>query len=462
MSLRWRWALTLAGVSALAIGVTVVIALLVTQDQLRDQVDESLAARIEIAQRGPLELAGLSRPLPLRPPASRPIVDLDAIVQVIDVSGRPVFSFEGDPALPVSDADLALAGGSGDPILRDIEVDGIHHRMITAPLATSRRPSGSRLTGAVQIAIDISEIDQAIASLEGRLTLIGILAVCGAGIIGYLAARRAVAPIERLTEAAAEVAKTENLHRSLDVTAPGEVGLLASSFATMLESLRNSRSQQKRLVADASHEFRTPLTALRTTLETLRRRWDDVNDQQRSELLEAALDEVGELSVIATELVDLATDATRSAEAEVKTDLAELAERVADRYRTRTGREIPVRAIDAASVTVRSAQIERAIGNLIDNAVKWSSAPDPIEVIVDGSSLLVRDHGPGIPPDDLAHVFERFFRSDDARGMPGSGLGLAIVEHVIASHGGTVSARNHHEGGAEVGFTLPASSESQE
>lgn len=456
MSLRWRWALTLASVAALATGATIAMALVITRDQLRDQVDESLLNRVETAQHSPMRLMGES-PGPLaNRPGPAPVVDLDAVVQVIDRSGTVAFRFEGDPQLPVSEEEKALASAPGRPILRDIWIGDTQYRMVTAHLERPGRLGVNREIGAVQIAIDISDIDEAVTSLVGRLVLIGLLAVSGAGLLGYLVARSAVTPIEGLTRTAEQVAETEELEASLDTAAPGEVGRLAAAFVKMLESLRRSREQQQRLVADASHEFRTPLTALRTTLETLERRWDDMTEEQRGELLNVALHEVRELSAVATELVDLATDAARSAEPQTEIDLADLAQRVADRYRTRTRRQISVTSNRRAPLLVRPSQIERAVGNLIENADKWSPPGEPILISVDGSRLTVRDFGPGIPEHDLPHIFERFYRSTDARGMPGSGLGLAIVEHVVISHGGSVTARNHPDGGAEVGFILPA------
>jgi two-component system, OmpR family, sensor histidine kinase MprB len=217
--------------------------------------------------------------------------------------------------------------------------------------------------------------------------------------------------------------------------------------------LRSSREQQGRLIADAGHEFRTPLTALRTNLETLVRRGAELTDEQQRELLTAALAESSELADLAAELVDLATDPTLRDEPSVPLDLAELAETVARRYIQRSGLPIHVTG-SAERVNGRWSDLERAVSNLVDNAVKWSPPDAPIEIHLDGSTLSVRDRGPGIPELDLPHVFERFHRSIEARSTPGSGLGLAIVEHIVTTHDGRVFARNRPEGGAEVGFTL--------
>jgi two-component system sensor histidine kinase MprB len=221
----------------------------------------------------------------------------------------------------------------------------------------------------------------------------------------------------------------------------------------MLESLRSSQEQQQRLIADAGHEFRTPLTALRTNIETLLRRSDQLSAEQRDELLAAALDESLQLAALAEELVDLATDSQSPMEETTEIDLAEVAQTVARRFTQRSGVQFQVSGT-SVPVTGRSAQLERALSNLVDNAMKWSPSGAGVEIVVDGRTVSVRDHGPGIPEADLEHIFERFHRSVEARTTPGSGLGLAIVKHIVTAHGGTVFARNLPRGGAEVGFTL--------
>ena len=223
----------------------------------------------------------------------------------------------------------------------------------------------------------------------------------------------------------------------------------------MITALRTSRTQQQRLVADAGHEFRTPLTALRTNLETLQRRRDELSDEQAGELIDAALNESVELTTLATELVDLSTDTATTGEQMQTVDLRDLVAAVVQRYANRTADPIRVEG-SPAQVQVRVSQIERAVSNLLANAVAWNEPGEHIIVRVDGTTVIVQDHGPGIPDIDLPLVFERFHRSDTARGKPGSGLGLSIVRHIVEGHGGSVLARNAGDGGAQVGFTLPS------
>jgi two-component system, OmpR family, sensor histidine kinase MprB len=444
MSLRSRWALTLALVAALAIGLAVTASLVFTESQLRREIDQDLDARAESLPEDVRDL--LRRNSGRFGDRGGRSIRFDAVVQILTPDGQ-VIGFEDAPQLPVGDRERALIENDGRPVLRTVVVDDVRYRMITSHL------DRGRLEGAVQLAVEVSSVDRSIAFLRRRLTVVWIGASLLAGAAGWWLARRAVAPIERLTATAEHVAATEQLDVGLDTSAPAEIGRLAGSFQAMLSTLQSSRIQQRQLASDAGHELRTPLTALRTNLETLRRRDDDLTSEQRRELVDAALTEVGELSTLSAELVDLASDVTRSEETVADVDLGELVGRVADRFRRRTEHEIVVTGA-GSSLSLRPLQMERAVSNLVDNALKWNTTARPVEITVDGPSVTVRDHGPGIPDDDLPHIFERFYRSVEARTTPGSGLGLAIVKLIVESHGGTVSAANHPEGGALVGFTL--------
>lgn len=453
MSLRWRWSIAVAGLAAIAASVMVVVSYVSVERELRDRVDADLLRRVS-AERGPLfDL------MPGRGPfgpgmGGAPPAQLDAVVQVIDGQGSVLFRLEGDPTLPVEDRDLALASGPGPEVLRDVEVGDVPYRMVTSHLElTGGR--GSRVDAAIQVAVDVSDLEAALSSLRLRLTVLGAAAVALSGLAGWLIARRAVRPIERLTDVSTRVATTEQLDADLPLDAPGEVGTLARSMSSMLGSLSASRREQQRLVSDAGHELRTPLTALRTNLETLLRRSAEIDEAQRDELLRAALSEAEELSDLSGELVDLASDVRHSDEPAMDIDLDLLAQEVADRYRRRTGKQIDVRSSGDTTVRGRRSQLDRAVANLVDNAVKWSPTEGRVEIRVVGHSVRVRDQGPGIPEGDLPHVFERFHRAATARTMPGSGLGLSIVEQVIGAHGGTVTASNADDGGAVVGFDLP-------
>lgn len=450
MSLRWRWALTLALVSVSAVALVAVAAGTFTARGLRSEVDRALLERAGTLAR--VSLVDLEGQFPGRPGRLggrlpgllRPLLGLESEVQVIDQDGTVVFAYQDGLPLPVESVDLQVAAGERRATLRTVTLEGTDYRMVTGPLRS----------GAVQLARDLTPVESLVRTLGRRIFWVGLLAAVVAAGAGWWLAGRTVRPIEELTETTERIAGTQDLSARVSVGGDDEVGRLSTSFATMLAALRSSREQQQSLVSDAGHELRTPLTGVRTNLEVLRRR-PELPLEARQELVEAALVEVGELSTLTGELVDLATDATRSQEPPVREPLHELVLPVVERYRRLLDREV-VMSGSGLSVEVRRSQFERALGNLIDNAAKWSPDREPIEVTVDGTGVTVRDRGPGIPEADLHRVFDRFYRAPAARTKPGSGLGLAIVQQTIEANGGEVFARNNPDGGAEVGFVLPA------
>ena len=268
-----------------------------------------------------------------------------------------------------------------------------------------------------------------------------------------MVARGALGPIGRLTKAAEHVAETQELEARIAVERDDEVGRLAASFNHMLAALEESRQQQQRLVHDAGHELRTPLAALRTNIELLARA-DDMPSRERKSLLDDITFELQELSNLVTEVVDAATDADVADEPMVGVALNQLVGRMIERARRRTDLEIRSE-LESFHMVGRRVMLERAVANLLDNAAKWSPAGASIDVSLSDGRLEVRDHGPGIDAEDRPRVFDRFYRSDAARGSPGSGLGRSIVKRVVENHNGFVFAEAAADGGAVVGFQLP-------
>ncbi|MER6899263.1 ATP-binding protein, partial [Amycolatopsis sp. NPDC000740] len=226
-----------------------------------------------------------------------------------------------------------------------------------------------------------------------------------------------------------------------------EVGRLSASFAGMLGRLARARDDQERLVQDAAHELRTPLTSLRTNASVLRR-FEELSPDARNRLLADVDGETRELTHLVTELVELATGQYDDEPLQT-VELREPAERAAARVRRRSGRAIAVDA-DGTTVPGRAKALERAMANLLENAVKFSSGP--VELRVRDGRVEVLDRGPGI--EDADRVFDRFYRAAGARSLPGSGLGLSIVREVALSHGGEAFAGPRDGGGAVVGFTV--------
>ena len=207
-------------------------------------------------------------------------------------------------------------------------------------------------------------------------------------------------------------------------------------------------------MADASHELRTPLTSLRTNLEVLAR-GEGLSAAEREHLLSDVVAELEDMSVLVGDLTELARGSSVD-ETPEDVRLDEIAERAVERARRRAP-ELEFRA-DLQPTIVRgaAARLDRAIGNLLDNAAKFSPAGGLVEMTVADGTVVVRDHGSGIPAEDLPFVFDRFYRSTAGRSLPGSGLGLAIVRQVAESHGGSVTAENAEDGGARFTLRLPA------
>jgi two-component system sensor histidine kinase MprB len=258
-----------------------------------------------------------------------------------------------------------------------------------------------------------------------------------------------------LARAAREVAETRDLSRRIDPGEDGELGGLAKSFNRMMNALQSSVGSQRQLVADASHELRTPLASLRTNIEVLAHS-QRMPVEQRERLLADVVAQLDELTGLVGDLVDLAREAELDPERPLPLRLDRLAEAAVERARARA----PAVRIELESspctVSGSDRDLERALSNLIDNALKWSPEGGVVEIVVSAAGeVTVRDHGPGIDPADLPHVFDRFYRSAAARGLPGSGLGLAIVRRIAEAHGGTVEAETCAGGGTLMRLHLP-------
>ncbi|MEM8707294.1 MAG: ATP-binding protein [Actinomycetota bacterium] len=369
--------------------------------------------------------------------------DADSIVQVLDEDGA-VLGREGG-TLPVSQSDLKLAESPGREEFRTIEIEFDTYRMIT------RHLDGG---GAVQVARQIDETNRILGRLGANLAWIGGGLTVLAALAGWWIARRTTKPLRKLSETAHQIAESQDLSTPIPVSGRDEVGTLAESLETMTDALATSREQQRRLVMDAGHELRTPLTSIRANVEFLDRIGGDADPAQRQEIVRAVTSEVDELSDLITELVELATDSRDDLPTE-RVLLGEVVETAVARFRRRTGRTVQV-GVDDTVVLGRAPMLDRALSNLLLNADKFAPGDEPIEVTAASGSVRVRDHGPGFPPEDLPHVFERFYRATATRTMPGSGLGLAIVAQVVERHGGRVMAANDPDGGAIVGFDLPS------
>ena len=445
MSLRTRLLLTTSAivfvvVIALSVGVSTIVS-----RQLLHEVDKSLNARIEAIASSLLENTQTARRgQRIRNPLTDALMPMrfDTVTQVIDANGS-VFIALGEVDLPITQQVLNIANNPSGGLARStVTIADVRYRMLTVPLVRG---------GALQLAKDISDIERAKSGIRQRLTATGLIGIFVAAIAGWWVARRTAKPIQQLADAAEHIALTQKLDTTLDIRGDREIEQLAASFNTMLGALRLSSEQQKQLVQDASHELRTPLTSLRANTELLER--DTLDAPTRDAILRDIRAEVDELTSLSSELSALASD-QRLVEEPTSVDLAEAAAEVANRASRRTGRTVTVVANEPQVITVRLGQLERALSNLVDNALKFCPTTQPVEIVVNGKRIDVVDHGSGISDADKPLVFDRFYRSAATRALPGSGLGLAIVKQFATDHNATVAVSDTSGGGATVTITF--------
>ena len=444
MSIRTRLMITTSAIVLVVVGVLSIGIYSTFSRQLERQVDNSLDDRVVM-------IADSLRRESLRPNIGRqrnPLNEallptrFDTVTQVIDTTGIVVLAL-GEVELPVTNKTLQIANGPTGMVFRStVTINGDKYRMLTVPLTGG---------GALQLAKDINDLQRAQNAVRGWQFALGPVGIVFAGLAGWWVARRTARPIQQLADAAEDIARTQNLSTKLDIHGDHEIEQLANSFNTMLAALQYSSEQQKQLVQDASHELRTPLTSLRANAELLQR--NNLDDATKQAVLRDIAAEIDELTDLSSELTALASD-QRLVEEPEEINLREACDDIATRASRRTGRTVTVSSKNPVAVKVRPSQFDRAVGNLVDNALKFCPTPDNVEINIVGSRVEVIDHGQGIADSDKPLVFDRFYRATATRALPGSGLGLAIVKQFADDHNAVVSITNTPGGGATVALSF--------
>jgi two-component system, OmpR family, sensor histidine kinase MprB len=448
--LRRRIGVISAASVAVAVLIAALVAYFVVRDQLRSQVDSALRQQEAVI--------GVSHTLPARLPGIPASAGGPAqYVQILFANGGPE-PYQPGLTIPVSTRDHQIATTQRGTSLTDVSVGNDHLRVLTFPVLVDI--DNVSVPAALQLARPLNGIDGVLANLRLVLLFVFLGGIALAAGLGRLAARRALAPLAEVAQAAQHIGETEDLSNRIRVHADDEVGQLATRFNSMLDRLEGSRAEldesvraQRQLVADASHELRTPVTSLRTNIEVLLE-GGELDPEDRRRLLADVVEQSEELTALVTDLIELARgDEPGYATEDVRLD-AIAAESIARSHRNTPQIQIEPH-LEPVSIDGVPARLERAINNLLDNASRHSPPGGVIEVTVDGDGVSVRDHGPGIDESDLPYVFDRFFRGTHARGKQGSGLGLAIVRQVTEQHGGTATAANAPDGGAVFTLHLP-------
>jgi two-component system, OmpR family, sensor histidine kinase MprB len=446
--------------AALAVSAAVVLASVVTyvsvRAQLRDSVDDGLRGLADRVATAPVPQTG-EQPRRLNTDEQRrrsfllllpssPLGEQAGYAQVVSSAGN-IQPPEGQRALLAAGPRvIAVAQGRARPFFYDSELSGTQVRVYVARFAEGQ---------ALQAARSLEETNATMRRLAAVLAGVSLAGIGLAALLGGFVGRSALRPVRRLMRGTRYVAATQDLSRRVEAVGDDELAGLARSFNAMLEALAESRHAQRQLIADASHELRTPLTTVQANVELLSRA-NELPLDERRQLREDLLSQLRELTALVGDLVELAREHPPESDLEVL-ELDELVAGCVERVRARGSRVRFTATLAPTRVRGDRVRLERAVMNLLDNARKWSPDGSVVEVEAGDGELVVRDSGPGIDEGDLPYVFDRFYRSADARRLPGSGLGLAIVRQVAEMHGGAVWAAVPPRGrGAELHLRLPA------
>ena len=467
MTLRTRFTVAVAAaVAAVALAITAV-AFLVVRADLTGQVQHGLRQQTAVAEQLARHYHG-HIPTGWVPQDSERFGALSAYAQVVTTDGT-VWAPAGDNGLlPGTTAAEQVAAGLRDSYYTAATLDGVHAMVLTTRLAPGL---------AVQLAEPLTAVDTELGSIGTTLALLSAAGIVLAAMAGWGVARAGLAPVGRLAAVAEQVTATGDPGRRVQVGRADELGRLAASFNAMLGALQRSLTAQRQLVSDAGHELRTPLTSMRVNVELMAAE-PGMPQGERQAVLDRVVAQVAELGQLVANVTELARgdgpagdapggrilpdfpgkptlESMVQGEALGEVDFVGTVATALEGARRDWPRAAFSAELEACTVVGDGERLKTAVRNLLDNAAKFSPPGSPVEVRLQRGELTVRDHGPGIPPADLRHVFDRFYRAATARSVPGSGLGLAIVRQVAESHGGTVQAGSPPGGGTLIRLRLP-------
>jgi two-component system, OmpR family, sensor histidine kinase MprB len=358
----------------------------------------------------------------------------------------------------------AANGKTTSQVIRTITIGNQSYRELVVPLPANSILGCSEAgvcqqistTSAQLIVVDVTGQVTELSHLVSTLMLVaagGLLLAFG---LGLFLARQALHPLEEVTNEIETVATTNDLQYRLVEGDEDELGRLRRVFNRLLRSVESSQSLQRQLVVDASHELRTPLTSLRTNAQVLSRA-SELSDEELHQITDDMITQVDELAALVTDLGELARG-ERSEGSLERLRLDDCVDECVETARTYARiRDITIAVeMETSYVEARHDRLNRALSNLLTNAVKFTPEGGRIAVHSAHGLVSVADSGPGITDEDRQFVFDRFWRSPSARSLPGSGLGLSIVAQVVEEFAGTVTVdRDPELGGARFTIQLP-------
>ncbi len=445
MSLRRRIAGAAAVAAALVAVAITAISYASTRSHLVGEIQQELRERAQPFIEGQRDNQGPDgRPGPgpggdpdFRP-HSQPFGGAPGYFQFVQPNGT--VNAPAGPALPVTPQVTQIAKQQSGSFFSTATVRGTHLEVFTVADPRDRE--------AVQVALPLTSVDSVMHGLVFTDALLVGGGILVALLLGIAISRSALAPIERFLRRTEAVTSDLEKPRHLEETGASELRRLAASFNQTLDALERSILAQRHLVADASHELRTPIASLRSNIQIFLDS-ERLPAAEREGLQEAILAELDELTQVVADVVELARGSAPSTTTE-PLELDAVVRDAVERARRRTATIDFQLDLEPTQINGVSDRVSRAVTNVIDNARRWSPPEGSVDVELRDGVLTVRDHGPGFAEDDLPHVFDRFYRAQSARRLPGSGLGLAIVKQAAQSHGGFAEASNVPDGGAVV------------
>jgi two-component system, OmpR family, sensor kinase len=428
-TLRARLIAAAGGSIVVAVALFGVATVLLVRAELRSSLDRALRQRAQdVAQLAVSAPAVLTDPGALEGPGS----GRQLAVQVVDARGRILArSLTLGAQLLPDDRLETRARVSGAPGFEDITVGGRPYRVYAAPIAQAGGPAAG---GAVLVASDTSDISDTLSHLGLVLALSGVAAALLAVAAAALLTRRGLRPLRRLADAAGEIERTADPSRRLpDTGVADEIGRLTGVLNRMLASLEQSRAIERRFLADASHELRTPVTALLGNVEFAARHGAD------EEVIADLERDAARLARLVDDLLVL----ERSGAAQQDLGPVDLARLVDGVVAGHPDGRVVAGTVEAAEVQGEADALTRVLENLIENGLVHGPPGGRVTVSLrrrgDAALLTVSDEGPGPSPEQHERMFERFWRGPDSAERPGSGLGLSIVGAIVERHGGRVT-----------------------
>jgi len=453
LALQLRLTLIYAFLLVLALGASGVAGYVIAAHRIYGSVDDSLRLRAEAVAEAlePLGTELTAADVEANRGELDDLASTDLVFQIRGVDGTVLYSSATAASLP--------EGRTGVGGFATTDVRGQDVRILHEPLERG----GARLA-TVEVGESLASAKGALSEIRDIILISSLIAAVVTSLSAYTLAGRALRPVRRIAQVARDIEETADFSRRLEVVpAAGEVTELAVAFNAMIERVEQTLLHQKSFLADSSHELRRPLTVMRTNVDILSRQ--SLSQAERERCVAEIREEAQLMSRLLADLLMLAREESQAIE-RAPVDLSALSERAIARLTAKTTQEVRSRIEGAITVLGDQERLDQMLRNLLENAVQYAPQGTitlSLQRLNGRARLQVADSGRGIAPEELAHVFDRFYRGDAARASrpEGAGLGLSIVKYVAEAHGGSVSVTSAPNEGTEFVIDLPLTADRQ-